>query len=179
MSSEGKRRTEDPQESSFLKRRRTSPIRFEDDSEKGIHIESNRTPTMADEECKEEANGRSFLIQDLLQASKITRSFVCKVKKELLNKNNGDELAATRRRKQYRRRSAYSLRTPEFVRRVHGMVDENRWKSMHDILPGIFKCLKGQQYARNVVHQHLRYKFHTFLGEVVSLCGQKQLKRNL
>ncbi|VDL61332.1 unnamed protein product [Hymenolepis diminuta] len=33
-------------------------------------MESNRTPTMADEECREEANGRSFLIQDLLQASK-------------------------------------------------------------------------------------------------------------
>ncbi|VUZ53074.1 unnamed protein product, partial [Hymenolepis diminuta] len=70
MSSEGKRRTEEPQESSFMKRRRTSPIRFEDDSVKRIHMESNRTPTMADEECREEANGRSFLIQDLLQASK-------------------------------------------------------------------------------------------------------------
>ncbi|VUZ46129.1 unnamed protein product [Hymenolepis diminuta] len=28
---------------------------------------------------------------------------------------------------------------------------------MHDILPNIFKCLKEQQYIRNVVHQDLRY----------------------
>ncbi|KAM3177963.1 hypothetical protein ACTXT7_003501 [Hymenolepis weldensis] len=35
----------------------------------------------------------------------------------------------------------HSLRTPEFVGR-----DENRGKSIIDILPKIFKCLKEQQY---------------------------------
>ncbi|KAM3188500.1 hypothetical protein ACTXT7_000054 [Hymenolepis weldensis] len=30
---------------------------------------------------------------------------------------------------------------------------------------------------RNVVHQDLEYKSHTFLGEAISLCRQKQLKR--
>nr|CDS32127.1 NK1 [Hymenolepis microstoma] len=69
MSSEDKGRMEEFQESSILKRR-ISSIRNEDDSEKRIHVESNRTPTIVDEECKGEVNGRSFLIQDLLQASK-------------------------------------------------------------------------------------------------------------
>ncbi|VUZ43505.1 unnamed protein product [Hymenolepis diminuta] len=56
-------------------------------------------------------------------------------------------------------------------------MDKNRGKSMHDILPNVFKCLKEQQYIGSTVHQDLEYNFHTFLGEVVSLCGQKQLKR--
>ncbi|VDO03706.1 unnamed protein product [Rodentolepis nana] len=78
MSSEDKGRTEEFQESSILKRRTTSN-RSEDDSEKRIHVESNRTPTMADEECKGEVNGRSFLIQDLLQASKTGAETISKV----------------------------------------------------------------------------------------------------
>ncbi|KAM3171823.1 hypothetical protein ACTXT7_015824 [Hymenolepis weldensis] len=36
-------------------------------------------------------------------------------------------------------------------------MDENRRKSMRDILPKIFKCLK-EQYIRNVAHQHLERK---------------------
>ncbi|KAM3171387.1 hypothetical protein ACTXT7_016718 [Hymenolepis weldensis] len=39
----------------------------------------------------------------------------------------------------------------------HGMMDENPGESMHDILPKIFKCLKEQQYTRNVL-QDLCYK---------------------
>ncbi|KAM3181526.1 hypothetical protein ACTXT7_014198 [Hymenolepis weldensis] len=66
------------------------------------------------------------------------------VSKELLNGNNGDELAATRKRKQHCQRSADSLRTSESVRRMHGMMDENLGKTMRDILPKIFKCLKEQ-----------------------------------
>lgn len=53
---------------------------------------------------------------------KVARSFVCKVRKEL-NKNNSDELA-TSKRKHHCQRSD-SLRTPEFVRRVHGMIDKS------------------------------------------------------
>ncbi|VDL59845.1 unnamed protein product [Hymenolepis diminuta] len=68
-------------------------------------------------------------------------SFVCEVRRELLNESNGDELGATGKRKQHCQRSADSLRTPEFVGRVHGMIDENPGKSMRDILPKIFKSL--------------------------------------
>ncbi|VUZ44749.1 unnamed protein product [Hymenolepis diminuta] len=42
--------------------------------------------------------------------------------------------------------------TPEFVTRVHGMMDENPGRSMCNILPKIFKCLKEQQDIRNVIH---------------------------
>ncbi|VUZ51572.1 unnamed protein product [Hymenolepis diminuta] len=89
---------------------------------------------------------------------KVTTSFVCKVGKGL-NEHNGDELA-TRKRKGHCQRLADSLRTPEFVRRVHGMAwhgmtNENPGSEC-DILPRIFKCLKEQQqYIRNVVHQDL------------------------
>ncbi|KAM3182034.1 hypothetical protein ACTXT7_013213 [Hymenolepis weldensis] len=74
--------------------------------------------------------------------STVAISYLCKVRKELLNENNGDELATTRKRKQHCQRSADSLRTPEFLRRVHGMMDENRDKSMRDILLKIIRCLK-------------------------------------
>ncbi|KAM3185975.1 hypothetical protein ACTXT7_005275 [Hymenolepis weldensis] len=58
---------------------------------------------------------------------KVATSFVCKVRKEL-NENNGDELATTSKRKPHCQRSANSLRKPEFVRRVHGMIEENPGK---------------------------------------------------
>ncbi|KAM3185161.1 hypothetical protein ACTXT7_006906 [Hymenolepis weldensis] len=48
----------------------------------------------------------------------------------------------------------------------HGMMDENRGKSMRDILPKICMCVKEQQYIRNVVHQDLGYKSQIFFGEV-------------
>ncbi|KAM3179769.1 hypothetical protein ACTXT7_017640, partial [Hymenolepis weldensis] len=79
-------------------------------------------------------------------------------RKELPNENNGGELAATSMRKQHCQRSADSLRTREFVIRVHGMMDEHPGKSIRNILPNIFKCLKEQQCIRNVLLQHLRYK---------------------
>lgn len=47
---------------------------------------------------------------------KVARSFVCKVRKEL-NKNNGDELATSK--------SIADILTPEFVRRVPGMIDKS------------------------------------------------------
>ncbi|KAM3178811.1 hypothetical protein ACTXT7_001845 [Hymenolepis weldensis] len=47
-----------------------------------------------------------------------------KVRGELLNESSGDELA-TRKRKQHCQLSADPLRTPESVRDVHGMMDEN------------------------------------------------------
>ncbi|VUZ47479.1 unnamed protein product [Hymenolepis diminuta] len=67
----------------------------------------------------------------IARSVKVATSYVCKVRKELLNENNGDELAATSKRKQHCQRSADSLTTPEFVRRVHGMarhymMNENR-----------------------------------------------------
>ncbi|KAM3179808.1 hypothetical protein ACTXT7_017557 [Hymenolepis weldensis] len=91
-----------------------------------------------------------------------------------MEENNGDELAATSKRKQeLRQRSVDSFNHYEFVRRVHGMawhgmawygiaqhgmMDENSRKSMHNILPNIFKRLKEQQYIKYVVHQHLGFK---------------------
>ncbi|KAM3176140.1 hypothetical protein ACTXT7_007094 [Hymenolepis weldensis] len=63
-----------------------------------------------------------------------------------------------RKRKEHCQPSADSLKTPKFVRRVHDTIDENRGKSMSEILPKILKCLKKQQYVRNVVHQDLGYK---------------------
>ncbi|VUZ39754.1 unnamed protein product [Hymenolepis diminuta] len=75
---------------------------------------------------------------------KVTRFSVCKVRKELPNENSGDELATTQKRKQHYQLSDHSLGTPEFVRRVHGMVDKNRTKSMPHIMLNIFKCLKEQ-----------------------------------
>ncbi|KAM3179792.1 hypothetical protein ACTXT7_017591, partial [Hymenolepis weldensis] len=62
-----------------------------------------------------------------------------------LNENNGDKLAATRKRKEHCQRSAESLRTSEFVKGVHGMMDKNPEKSMRDILPKVSKSLKKQQ----------------------------------
>ncbi|KAM3173902.1 hypothetical protein ACTXT7_011644 [Hymenolepis weldensis] len=40
-------------------------------------------------------------------------------------------------------------------------MNENRGKSMRDISPKICKCLKEQIYIRNVIHQHLGYKFQS------------------
>ncbi|KAM3188202.1 hypothetical protein ACTXT7_000781 [Hymenolepis weldensis] len=75
---------------------------------------------------------------------KVARSLSAKLEKELLNENNGDELAATSKRKYHCQRPADSLRTPEFVRRMRGVIDENPAKSMRNVLPNIFKCLKEQ-----------------------------------
>ncbi|KAM3176419.1 hypothetical protein ACTXT7_006542 [Hymenolepis weldensis] len=59
------------------------------------------------------------------QTSTSRHIFICKARKELLNENDRDELAAMRKRKQHCQRSIdsliHSLRTPEFVRRVQGM----------------------------------------------------------
>ncbi|VUZ55884.1 unnamed protein product, partial [Hymenolepis diminuta] len=55
---------------------------------------------------------------------KVARYFVSKVGKELVNEKNGDEWAATRKRKGHCQRSdslIYSFETPECVRRVYGM----------------------------------------------------------
>ncbi|KAM3176656.1 hypothetical protein ACTXT7_006100 [Hymenolepis weldensis] len=79
------------------------------------------------------AKRRNFEIARILI---IARSFICKVRKEL-NENNADELAVTRKRKEHCQRPADSLRTPEFVRRVHGMMDENPEKSMRDLAKGL------------------------------------------
>ncbi|KAM3180191.1 hypothetical protein ACTXT7_016796 [Hymenolepis weldensis] len=82
----------------------------------------------------------------------IATSFIWKVRNELLNENGGDELATTRKRKEHCQLSAHSLRTPELVRKVHGMMDKNRGKSIRDILLKAFKCLKEQQHIRNAIH---------------------------
>ncbi|KAM3181991.1 hypothetical protein ACTXT7_013284 [Hymenolepis weldensis] len=63
---------------------------------------------------------------DIARFLQIATSFPSKVRKELLTENNADELAAMSKRKEHCQRSADSLRTPEFVRRVHGMA----WHSM-------------------------------------------------
>ncbi|VUZ46255.1 unnamed protein product [Hymenolepis diminuta] len=75
---------------------------------------------------------------------KVVRSFVCEIRKEL-NEDNADELVATTKRKQHCQRSADSLRTPEFKSAWHGMMDEIPKKSICDILPKIFRCLKEGQ----------------------------------
>ncbi|KAM3171974.1 hypothetical protein ACTXT7_015499 [Hymenolepis weldensis] len=62
---------------------------------------------------------------DISRILKVATSFLSEVRKELLNKNNANELAATSKRKQYCQRSADSLSTPEFVRRVRGMINQN------------------------------------------------------
>ncbi|KAM3171091.1 hypothetical protein ACTXT7_017313, partial [Hymenolepis weldensis] len=85
------------------------------------------------------AKQNNFEIARFLTAA---RSFVYKVRKELLNENNGDELVTMWKRKQYCQSSADSLRTSEFVGKEHGTIDENPGKSMHYILLKIFKCLK-------------------------------------
>ncbi|VUZ57098.1 unnamed protein product [Hymenolepis diminuta] len=52
----------------------------------------------------------------------VNTPFVCKVRKEMVNEINGVELAATRKRTQkHYQRSAHSLGTTDFVRRVHDM----------------------------------------------------------
>ncbi|KAM3185197.1 hypothetical protein ACTXT7_006860 [Hymenolepis weldensis] len=53
--------------------------------------------------------------------------------KELLKQNNGNELVTSRKRKEQCQHSADSLRTSEFVRRVHGMMDGNHGKSMQHL----------------------------------------------
>ncbi|KAM3180055.1 hypothetical protein ACTXT7_017051 [Hymenolepis weldensis] len=74
--------------------------------------------------------------------SKVARSSVCEVRKELLNENNGDELAATRKRKQHYERSADSLRTSEFIKRVHSMMEGNHGKSMRHLAEDLEECLR-------------------------------------
>ncbi|KAM3170934.1 hypothetical protein ACTXT7_017615 [Hymenolepis weldensis] len=90
---------------------------------------------------------------------KVARSFVCKVRKKLLNENNEDELAATRMRKEHCQRSADSLRTPEFVRRVHGVAWHDRRKSWAVNAQHLAKDPQVSEGAiRNVVRQDLGYK---------------------
>ncbi|VUZ39869.1 unnamed protein product [Hymenolepis diminuta] len=106
----------------------------------------------------------------------VATSFVCTVRKELLNEINGDELTAMGKRKQeHCQRSAnqlphpHSLRTPEFVKRVYGMIDENPAKLIREILPNILRCLKELQYTRNVLRKEdLGCQSHKFLGEAIS-----------
>ncbi|VUZ41198.1 unnamed protein product [Hymenolepis diminuta] len=79
---------------------------------------------------------------------KVTRSIICKVRKELVNEKNGDETVdRMRRKKEHCQRSTDSFTTFEFVRRVLDMMNENPAKSVRDILPNkhpsTFKCLKG------------------------------------
>ncbi|KAM3188208.1 hypothetical protein ACTXT7_000706 [Hymenolepis weldensis] len=93
------------------------------------------------------AKPSNWKLQDFYKAPHL---LFAKVRRELLNENNGDGLAATNKRKQHCQHSADSLIKPEFVRKVHGMIDESPGKSMCDILPNIFKCLKEQQYGHRV-----------------------------
>ncbi|KAM3185466.1 hypothetical protein ACTXT7_006273 [Hymenolepis weldensis] len=66
---------------------------------------------------------------EIARSLTVARSFLCKVRKELLNENNGYELAASSKTKELRQRSVdsithsltHSLRTHKFMRRVHGM----------------------------------------------------------
>ncbi|VUZ57024.1 unnamed protein product [Hymenolepis diminuta] len=55
----------------------------------------------------------------------IGTSFVCKVREEVGNETNQDEVVDTRKRREYCQRScdsiAHSIRRPEFVRRADGM----------------------------------------------------------
>ncbi|KAM3174703.1 hypothetical protein ACTXT7_010008 [Hymenolepis weldensis] len=87
---------------------------------------------------------------------------------KLLNEINLDELAATSKRKEHCQHSAHSLTAPEFVRRVHDIIDENRGKSMHNILSKIFKWLKEQQYIRNVLHQDLLLRRGQFMSTKIA-----------
>ncbi|KAM7539975.1 hypothetical protein Aperf_G00000036647 [Anoplocephala perfoliata] len=69
MSSPDKHHLEGQQEST-IKRRKTSSVGSDDDSEKRIYTGNDETPSVGeDEEFKTEVSSRSFLIQDLLQAS--------------------------------------------------------------------------------------------------------------
>ncbi|VUZ50773.1 unnamed protein product [Hymenolepis diminuta] len=82
------------------------------------------------------AEPRNFEIAKFVQ---VAASFVCKVRRELPNENNRDELAATRRRKEYCQCSADSLthslthppRTRDFVRREDDMAWQ-AWQAWHD-----------------------------------------------
>ncbi|VUZ47268.1 unnamed protein product [Hymenolepis diminuta] len=78
----------------------------------------------------------------IARCGKVATSSGCKARRQLLNENNGDGLAATKQIKEYCQRSTDSLRTPEYVRRVrgmalawHDMMEENRANSESDILP--------------------------------------------
>lgn len=68
MSSPDKHHLEGLQEST-TKRRKTSSVGSDVDSEKRVYMGNNETPSVGDEEFKTEVSSRSFLIQDLLQAS--------------------------------------------------------------------------------------------------------------
>ncbi|KAM3182192.1 hypothetical protein ACTXT7_012879 [Hymenolepis weldensis] len=87
-------------------------------------------------------------VQDHMADTTISNEMKGHAAVELLNEENGDKLPSSRKRKEHRQRSAnsltHSLTTAEFVRSMHGMMDENREKSMHDILPKIFECLMEQ-----------------------------------
>ncbi|KAM3176024.1 hypothetical protein ACTXT7_007324 [Hymenolepis weldensis] len=63
---------------------------------------------------------------------------LCNVRRELLNENNGGELAATRKGKEHCQRFADSLT------QTTTMINKNPGKSMRDTLPNIFNCLKEQ-----------------------------------
>ncbi|VUZ54196.1 unnamed protein product [Hymenolepis diminuta] len=75
-------------------------------------------------------------------------------------------MAATRKIIEHCQRSAHSLTHSlhlsllEECTTWHGMMYENRGKSMCNTLSNIFKCLKAQSYTRNVLHQHLGCKSH-------------------
>ncbi|VUZ47975.1 unnamed protein product [Hymenolepis diminuta] len=64
------------------------------------------------------AKHRNLEIARFLQ---VVRSVVWKVRKELLNENNGDAMVTTRKRKEHCERSADSFRISEFVRREQKM----------------------------------------------------------
>ena len=83
---------------------------------------------------------------------RVARSFVFKVRKEL-NENNGGGLATSKGKQRCRRSD--SLRTPEFVRKVHYMMDENPGKSMRHLA---IELQVSEGTIRNVVHQDLGHK---------------------
>ncbi|KAM3178648.1 hypothetical protein ACTXT7_002136 [Hymenolepis weldensis] len=66
---------------------------------------------------------------EIARFPKVATSSPCKVRKEQPNDNNANELAITRMRKWHCQLSADSLTTPAFVRRVHGMMNENPGKT--------------------------------------------------
>ncbi|KAM3181600.1 hypothetical protein ACTXT7_014056 [Hymenolepis weldensis] len=120
-------------------------------------------------EQSDEISNKKFhkdLMPDTILTNEVKRHAILvslKAKQSNLE-NNGDELATTRKRKKQCQCSADSLRTPEFVRRVHDMMDKNAGKSMSDILPKIFKCLRGQPYKRNVIHQDILLRRYQFMS---------------
>ncbi|VUZ53522.1 unnamed protein product [Hymenolepis diminuta] len=72
---------------------------------------------MANTAITNEMKGHSVIVTikathnnlEIVRFPKVTTSFVCKIRKELLNENNGDELATMRKKKEHCQRSADSL----------------------------------------------------------------------